>query len=85
MFFDFICTFGSFRPRLKNVDRNSAQEISVTVGNVTVIITDYKLLQSDDGRILPESLLSNSPSDESLGSSGGLGYQEMSPKGSVQS
>lgn len=55
-----------FRPRLKNVDRNSAQEVSVTVGNVTVIITDYKLLQSDDGRILSESLLSNSTSDDSL-------------------
>ncbi|XP_028912401.1 RING1 and YY1-binding protein-like [Ornithorhynchus anatinus] len=30
------------RPRLKNVDRSSAQQLAVTVRNVTVIITDYK-------------------------------------------
>lgn len=30
-------------PRLKNIDRSSAQHMAVTVGSVTVIITDYKL------------------------------------------
>ncbi|XP_064633388.1 RING1 and YY1-binding protein-like [Lineus longissimus] len=29
-------------PRLKNIDRSSAQHMAVTVNNVTVIITDYK-------------------------------------------
>lgn len=31
-----------FRPRLKNVDRSSAQHLEVTVGDLTVIITDFK-------------------------------------------
>ncbi|XP_066525075.1 YY1-associated factor 2-like [Hoplias malabaricus] len=30
------------RPRLKNIDRSSAQHLEVTVGNLTVIITDFK-------------------------------------------
>lgn len=29
-------------PRLKNVDRSSARSMSVTVGSVTVVITDYQ-------------------------------------------
>lgn len=29
-------------PRLKNIDRSSGTSMEVTVGNVTVIITDYK-------------------------------------------
>lgn len=40
-----IITFLSslFRPaRLKNIDRTTAQHMVVTVGDVTVIITDYK-------------------------------------------
>ncbi|XP_022184220.1 YY1-associated factor 2 isoform X2 [Nilaparvata lugens] len=31
-----------FTPRLKNVDRSSAQTREVTVNNVTVVITEYK-------------------------------------------
>lgn len=31
-----------FRPRLKNIDRSSAQTREVTVNNVTVVITEYK-------------------------------------------
>lgn len=30
------------RPKLKNVDRSSAQHLKVTVGDLTVIITDFK-------------------------------------------
>ncbi|XP_032825404.1 YY1-associated factor 2-like [Petromyzon marinus] len=30
------------RPKLKNIDRSSGQQLAVTVGNVTVIITDFK-------------------------------------------
>ncbi|XP_064795318.1 YY1-associated factor 2 isoform X3 [Oncorhynchus masou masou] len=30
------------RPRLKNIDRSSAQHLEVTVGDLTVIITDFK-------------------------------------------
>ena len=29
-------------PRLKNIDRSSGRSMEVTVGNVTVVITDYK-------------------------------------------
>lgn len=32
----------NIRPRLKNVDRSSAQHLEVTVGDLTVIITDFK-------------------------------------------
>jgi hypothetical protein len=58
--------FSHSRPRLKNVDRSSAQEISVTVGNITVTITDYKLLP--DNSLMSEPL-SHSTSNESLNSS----------------
>ena len=34
--------YSSRPPRLKNIDRSSATSMEVTVGNVTVIITDYK-------------------------------------------
>ncbi len=36
-----LCSL-SCRPRLKNVDRSSAQHLEVTVGDLTVIITDFK-------------------------------------------
>lgn len=35
-----VCLFT--RPRLKNIDRSSAQHLEVTVGDLTVIITDFK-------------------------------------------
>lgn len=41
IFFFFLCVC-VFRPRLKNVDRSSAQHLEVTVGDLTVIITDFK-------------------------------------------
>ncbi|CAB3982474.1 YY1-associated factor 2 [Paramuricea clavata] len=56
------------RPRLKNIDRSSAQEVSVTVGNITVTITDYKLLPDDSLSAMSDSL-SHSTSNESLDSS----------------
>lgn len=56
------------RPRLKNVDRNSAEEITVTVGNITVTITDYKVLPSDSIVTLSDSL-TQSASNNSLDSS----------------
>ncbi|XP_051986973.1 RING1 and YY1-binding protein B-like [Xyrauchen texanus] len=31
-----------YRPKLKNIDRSTAQQLAITVGNVTVIITDFK-------------------------------------------
>lgn len=30
------------RPKLKNIDRSTGQQLAITVGNVTVIITDFK-------------------------------------------
>ena len=41
--------------RLKNIDQNSEQQMEVTVGNVTVIITDYKLLPVKDEKSPPPS------------------------------
>ena len=61
-----LYSFKISRPRLKNVDRSSAQEISVTVGNITVTITDYKLLPENS---LLSNSLSHSTSNESLDSS----------------
>lgn len=40
--FFFFFFFFSPRPRLKNIDRSSAQHLEVTVGDLTVIITDFK-------------------------------------------
>lgn len=34
--------FKKASPRLKNIDRSSAQHLEVTVGDLTVIITDFK-------------------------------------------
>lgn len=34
--------FKKMRPKLKNIDRSSAQHLEVTVGDLTVIITDFK-------------------------------------------
>ena len=41
--------------RLKNIDQNSEQQMEVTVGNVTVTITDYKLLPVKDEKSPPPS------------------------------
>lgn len=38
----FLFLFFLTRPRLKNIDRSSAQHLEVTVGDLTVIITDFK-------------------------------------------
>jgi len=38
--------------KLKNVDRESGRDISVTVNGVTITITDYKLLKNDDPHII---------------------------------
>lgn len=35
-------SFNKTRPRLRNIDRSSAQHLEVTVGDLTVIITDFK-------------------------------------------
>lgn len=51
--------FVLFRPRLKNVDRSSAQTREVTVNNITVMITEYK----------PKAKSSNDQSENSSTSS----------------
>lgn len=40
--FLFFFFFFFLRPRLKNIDRSSARNLEVTVGDLTVIITDFK-------------------------------------------
>ncbi|CAI9554641.1 unnamed protein product, partial [Staurois parvus] len=59
------------RPRLKNVDRSTAQQLAVTVGNVTVIITDFK-----------EKTRSSSTSSSTVTSSAGSEQQNQSGSGS---
>lgn len=51
------------RPRLKNIDRSSAQQKAVTVNNVTVIITEFqpkRRLSSDNTTNGPHSSSGNS-------------------------
>lgn len=50
-------------PRLKNVDRSKASHMSVTVGNVTVIVTDYQPktdVRSSDSHISSDASDTNS-------------------------
>ncbi|GLH15365.1 Putative RYBP [Gryllus bimaculatus] len=49
-------------PRLKNVDRSTAQSFDVTVGNVTVVITEFKPLITETGLSREQS---NGQSDNS--------------------
>lgn len=56
-----------FRPKLKNIDRSSAQQLAITVGNVTVIITDFK-----------EKTRSSSTSSSTVTSSAGSEQQHLS-------
>lgn len=52
-----------YRPRLKNVDRSSAQQKAVTVNNVTVIITEFqpkRRMSSDTNINGPHSSSGNS-------------------------
>lgn len=65
------CFLIYFRPRLKNVDRSTAQQLAVTVGNVTVIITDFK-----------EKTRSSSTSSSTVTSSAGSEQQNQSSSGS---
>ncbi|KAK1801647.1 hypothetical protein P4O66_022290, partial [Electrophorus voltai] len=55
------------RPKLKNIDRSSAQQLAITVGNVTVIITDFK-----------EKTRSSSTSSSTVTSSAGSEQQHLS-------
>ncbi|XP_062852787.1 RING1 and YY1-binding protein B [Trichomycterus rosablanca] len=55
------------RPKLKNVDRSTAQQLAITVGNVTVIITDFK-----------EKIRSSSTSSSTVTSSAGSEQQHPS-------
>ena len=50
-------------PRLKNIDRSSATTMEVTVGNLTVIITDYK--PKKEGRTSTESPNNNNNNTDS--------------------
>ncbi len=69
-FFFFKC-FSSLpmpiRPKLKNIDRSTAQQLAITVGNVTVIITDFK-----------EKTRSSSTSSSTITSSAGSEQQHQS-------
>ncbi|XP_075997216.1 RING1 and YY1-binding protein B [Genypterus blacodes] len=55
------------RPKLKNVDRSTAQQLAITVGNVTVIITDFK-----------EKTRTSSTSSSTITSSAGSEQQHQS-------
>lgn len=79
--------FKKSRPKLKNVDRSSAQHMAVTVGSITVIITDYKLLKPENSPSVTPDRNSPGPTSEdnadpgpSYGTehSNGVSYQEDS-------
>ncbi|KAJ8367743.1 hypothetical protein AAFF_G00310820 [Aldrovandia affinis] len=53
------------RPRLKNVDRSSAQHLEVTVGDLTVIITDFK----EKAKAVPTSSATSADQHSQSGSS----------------
>uniref|UniRef100_A0A3Q2EFD8 RING1 and YY1 binding protein b n=1 Tax=Cyprinodon variegatus TaxID=28743 RepID=A0A3Q2EFD8_CYPVA len=55
------------KPKLKNIDRSTAQQLAITVGNVTVIITDFK-----------EKTRSSSTSSSTITSSAGSEQQHQS-------
>ncbi|MEQ2157416.1 hypothetical protein GOODEAATRI_001623, partial [Goodea atripinnis] len=57
----------ALRPKLKNIDRSTAQQLAITVGNVTVIITDFK-----------EKTRSSSTSSSTITSSAGSEQQHQS-------
>lgn len=65
--FCFISLFCALRPKLKNIDRSTAQQLAITVGNVTVIITDFK-----------EKTRSSSTSSSTITSSAGSEQQHQS-------
>lgn len=48
------------RPRLKNVDRSSAQHLEVTVGDLTVTITDFK----EKVKVPPPASSGSAPADQ---------------------
>ena len=50
-------------PRLKNVDRSTARSMEVTVGNVTVVITDYQPKKVADNKHLPNDSKLNGAHD----------------------
>ncbi|XP_065135866.2 RING1 and YY1-binding protein B isoform X2 [Paramisgurnus dabryanus] len=55
------------RPKLKNIDRSTGQQLAITVGNVTVIITDFK-----------EKTRTSSTSSSTVTSSAGSEHQHQS-------
>ncbi|KAG9346914.1 hypothetical protein JZ751_005841 [Albula glossodonta] len=73
------------RPRLKNVDRSSAQHLEVTVGDLTVIITDFK----EKAKATPTSSTASADQHNQSGSSSdnterGIS-RSSSPRGEVSS
>lgn len=56
--------FKKTRPKLKNIDRSSAQHLEVTVGDLTVIITDFK------EKVRPTSTSASTASIDQLSHSG---------------
>ncbi|CAL8318535.1 unnamed protein product [Lota lota] len=59
------------RPRLKNIDRSSAQHLEVTVGDLTVIITDFKEKARPSPTTTPTTTTTPPSSSSSSSSSSG--------------
>lgn len=70
------------RPRLKNIDRSSAQHLEVTVGDLTVIITDFKEKAKPSSASAPSSSSASSADHHSQNGSGsentGLSHSSLS-------
>uniref|UniRef100_A0A2P2I365 YY1-associated factor 2-like n=1 Tax=Hirondellea gigas TaxID=1518452 RepID=A0A2P2I365_9CRUS len=65
------------RPRLKNVDRSTAEHNAVTVNNVTVIITEFQLKQKANSNASGGAASSGHITAAATGSSNGVANEAM--------
>ncbi|KAJ8258545.1 hypothetical protein COCON_G00175570 [Conger conger] len=70
------------RPKLKNVDRSTAQQLAITVGNVTVIITDFKE-KTRTSSTSSSTVTSSTGSEQQLHSSGSESMDKGSSRAST--
>lgn len=70
------------RPKLKNVDRSTAQQLAITVGNVTVIITDFKE-KSRSSSTSSSTITSSAASEQQHQSSGSESMDKGSSRAST--
>lgn len=70
------------RPKLKNIDRSTAQQLAITVGNVTVIITDFKE-KTRSSSTSSSTITSSAASEQQHQSSGSESMDKSSSRAST--